>query len=779
MSTISDPIAPFDVEAAWEHLEFLFGTTDGFVALAYADRSSLDADGRPSWRERCFSWLDDFETLVESAQAALGRSQDVYLAPHPRRTRERKKLTGLDWGRVLWVDLDHDGEHVGVDRLLEAGAVLIDSGTAGHFHAYVPLKTPLPLAQIEILNRRLADALAGDHKWSNESLLRLAGTRNFKASEGGRPVQFVVPPSQASPFSVDEVLALTATAPVRESEAKTRGARGPGVPGEPDTSRSGVAWGRINSMLDAGATEDEVVQWFASNTQGEELRAHYRDEDHLRSDIARAWDKAALTDQKKGPSVTISTRDAVMAKTVAKRALRRFRWCAQLGWLRYQQGVWRSVSDQSVVEVIRKDLIDQHEREARAGADAKRLSALSGLLAIKRIAAMASLARGIRETRVERFDHHPDLLCVGNGVVDLTTGELIPHDPGLLFTKATLVDYVPGATHPDWDTALQAVPLEVADCLHVRFGQAATGHMTDDDKLPVLQGSGENGKTTLVSPVMQVLGEYAVLVPEKLLLANPGDHPTEVTTLRGARIALSEEAPEDHRLNVKRLKDTVGTPRLTARKLYKDNMTWDATHSLFLTTNYRLRINETDHGTWRRLALVRFPYRYVETPEGQDDRARDAGLRPRLLAGTEGQHQAVLAWLVQGAMRWYAAGMAMPPPPEQVIDDTQAWRREADLVMAFIGDELEFEPSAAVASSELFNSFTTWLTLAQHQRWGEQTFTERFGNHYLCTGNGVNKRRLSDSAMFDRGGGTTTHASRATAWLGVRYKTPTERRAWT
>ena len=86
-------------------------------------------------------------------------------------------------------------------------------------------------------------------------------------------------------------------------------------------------------------------------------------------------------------------------------------------------------------------------------------------------------------------------------------------------------------------------------------------------------------------------------MPERVLIANPSDHPTELMTLRGARFALIEETPEARHLSVKRLKDTVGTPTMTARLIGKNNVTWEATHSLFLTTNYTPRVDETDHGT--------------------------------------------------------------------------------------------------------------------------------------------------------------------------------------
>jgi hypothetical protein len=42
------------------------------------------------------------------------------------------------------------------------------------------------------------------------------------------------------------------------------------------------------------------------------------------------------------------------------------------------------------------------------------------------------------------FDADPDLLCTSNGVVDLRTGKLMPHDPKYLMMKRTRVNYVPG-----------------------------------------------------------------------------------------------------------------------------------------------------------------------------------------------------------------------------------------------------------------------------------------------------------------------------------------------
>ena len=63
-------------------------------------------------------------------------------------------------------------------------------------------------------------------------------------------------------------------------------------------------------------------------------------------------------------------------------------------------------------------------------------------------------------------------------------------------------------------------------------------------------------------------------LPDRVLLAHNSDHPTELMTLRGARLAFMEELPEQH-LNIKRLKDTHGKGRMSARLCGKDTVEWE------------------------------------------------------------------------------------------------------------------------------------------------------------------------------------------------------------
>ncbi|WP_326547040.1 phage/plasmid primase, P4 family [Mycolicibacterium sp. ND9-15] len=468
--------------------------------------------------------------------------------------------------------------------------------------------------------------------------------------------------------------------------------------------------------------------------------------------------------------------DAHIAQYIAGTTLvGKFCWCAGMGWMRYTDiGYWEPVTEAAIVERVRVAVIALHASEARQGADAERLKRISGLFAASRIRAIVGLAKGILERHSDEFDAQPDLFCAGNGVIDLRSGKLTSHDPSLLLTKHTSVDYRPGATHSDWTKALTALPTASAEWLRWRIGQAVTGHPTPDDVMPVWQGTGANAKTTLLTAITRAVGEHAVIVPERVLLANPSDHPTELTTLKGARLAVLEETPETRHLNTKRLKDVLGTETMTARRIGKDSISWPPTHSLVISTNYRPRVDETDHGTWRRLALVRFPYTFRKPGEpltGPFDREGDPTLRDRLKQGRDGQHEAVLAWAVSGAVDWYSNGRVLPLAPPEIENDTSAWRADSDAVLGFISEHLVFDADRYIATTDLLVVFNGWLKGRGHREWSDQTLSGRLKDHDAWQTVDYQRVKGSRPGISRPGWSAGTLGERFRAWVGVRFRT--------
>jgi P4 family phage/plasmid primase-like protien len=504
------------------------------------------------------------------------------------------------------------------------------------------------------------------------------------------------------------------------------------------------------------------------------------------------WWKAAVdtAGRRDGSRLRPDLSDSDLGELVADEHMARYLWCRAFGWMHWDGRRWDNVPEPVVSETVRQALntiYDQRHAAAREIGDeearAQRIKALTVLLGASKIRNVLQVVKG-RLTTTEPFDAHPDLLNVANGVIDLRTGDLTDHNRDLRLTKICATRFVPGAGHADWTTALEALPdRETVGWMQERLGQGLTGHPSPDDVLVFLHGGGQNGKTTILEGCKKAVGgDYAVALPEQVLLGRPGDHPTEMMTLRDARLAIAEETPELAHLNVKRLKTLLSGGEITARLCGKDNVTWDPTHTPFLTSNYLPRVDETDHGTWRRLARVSFPYTFRRAEadiKSTTDRLGDPGLRDRVKFGRE-QREAVLAWLVEGTTRWYGANRVLSVFPESVVTATEQWREVSDVVLRYLNDgRVEFDPDSHVISTELLADFNEWLIANGHKGWSDQTFASRFADHPRVVENGAHKKvvrctldglsRRKQLGLDNQGSVGRGVPKQFTAWTGLRF----------
>jgi putative DNA primase/helicase len=453
--------------------------------------------------------------------------------------------------------------------------------------------------------------------------------------------------------------------------------------------------------------------------------------------------------------------DAHLAPWLAKMLDGRWCWAKGLNWMWWNGRVWRPRTEESVREAARRIFLRAWMRvmSDRESPDYEK-KRVASLTTSGKIGAIVTLMRGVVEVDGGMFDRHPDLLNCWNGIVDLRDGSLRPHEPALLLTKITPWEYHEGAKSSDWAKSLDALDQDVQDWMQVRWGQGVTGYITSDDVLPVMQGSGANGKTTQIAALSRALGDHMVEVPAKLIQAGANDHPTELMTLRGARVAYVDETPEMGHVNVARLKAVLGRPSITARAIRQDNVSWQATHSLFLATNYVPQVAETDHGTWRRLALVRYDKVFPK-----DDR-----FRSKLESGVDGVGEAVLAWVVEGARRWYDAGRMIPDPPAKVVTWTRQWRGDSDLVMAFLEEVVEFDRDSCVVAEDLYDEFNDWIKVRGNRPWSNKLIVSRFEGHQEIRQNNVVRKRWMSAELPDGlvRRDLTAFARGSTVWFGIK-----------
>lgn len=479
--------------------------------------------------------------------------------------------------------------------------------------------------------------------------------------------------------------------------------------------------------------------------------------------------------------------DAALAEILADELKGTWANVPGLGLMRYDGIVWAPAEEATLAERVRRRMRKIRAEVTRAAilrGDKKTETEAKLLEARSKIMATTRLIGGILLDHPPILDADPDVLNVRNGVVDLRTGELRERRPEDYFTRVAAAEYHPGARSPHWDKALKALPKSTRAWLQVRLGQATSGRISRDKSIPFCVGGGDNGKSAILGGVRSALGSYAVTVPERLLLGTDNDHPTDIMTLQGARLAIFEELPRGGRLNAQRIKLLAGTNQLSGRRMRQDFVTFPATHTLVGATNHLPVIVDVDDAIWERVAPVPFPFKFVppfrpadrETGDpgapgpkpGSNQRNGDADLRDRLAEAHPDDAAAMLAWLVEGAVESYRQ---VPSKPKHVQRALEEWRGDADPVLGFFRDHLELDYDSAIAAQDLYSEFGRYLEARGQARWSDQLIATSFTGHSAMEGVTKKQSRFGRDMMPSRPAFVLKPIPpRAIAWHGVRFR---------
>ena len=328
------------------------------------------------------------------------------------------------------------------------------------------------------------------------------------------------------------------------------------------------------------------------------------------------------------------------------------------------------------------------------------------------IEAAIGLSRKMLTVDADLLDADPWLLNCANGVVDLRSGALRPHDPALLMTRSTGTHYqgtqAGGGESGQWAQVVLTIcgnDPELAGFLRRWFGYCCTGSVREQ-VFVVHWGDGANGKSTILDTVAATLGDYAMTAASGMLAgssghgaasasgeASAGAATPEVAALRGRRMVTAHETSDGVTLREGFVKRVTGGDRIVARQLYGDPFEFQPTHKLQLLTNSRPVVRGQDHGIWRRVRLVPYLVRFgtaEDVAAGHARAVRDLALAERL--ATPEMRSEVLGWLVRGAVEWATTGLR---EPAVVLEASEAYRREQDRIGTFVHECCEVDPRPA------------------------------------------------------------------------------------
>lgn len=377
----------------------------------------------------------------------------------------------------------------------------------------------------------------------------------------------------------------------------------------------------------------------------------------------------------------------------------RWYWWDGRRWCEDRQGVVRGFADETM-EAMRDDL-EAYIDADQGKTDAEELEK-AYMKHLKRCRAQATKTAMLAEAAhlcpvlPEEFDRDGMLLNTPSGVVDLHSGELLSHDPALRMARITRAEYSPTAVCPVWMTVLAEAmggDGDLVDFWQKLMGYALTGDTTEQ-AMAILIGDGRNGKSTILETAAEVLGDYAAnMRVDSITMSGRGSgSSSDIARLAGARFVTCAESGEGVRLDEGQIKNLTGGDRITARRLYADEMEFVPQFKIFMSTNHKPVIRGTDLGIWRRLWVVPFN---VTIPDDKVDRH----LRGKLRAESSG----ILRWMVEGCLRWQREGLRLPDAVEEA---RRQYRGEMDVVAAFLSECVDHV--GTVMAGDLYRAYTAW-----------------------------------------------------------------------
>lgn len=312
-----------------------------------------------------------------------------------------------------------------------------------------------------------------------------------------------------------------------------------------------------------------------------------------------------------------------------------------------------------------------------------------------------------------QLDRYKAALNTPGGVIDLKSGALAPHDPKNYFTKITAVEYSENADCPRWLAFLDDIFRKDKDL--IRYVQKAVGYSltgsTTEQCAFFLYGTGRNGKSTFIDVIRDIFGDYAANIQPETIMVRSNQSTainSDIARLKGARLVTSVEPNEGVRINEGLLKQLTGDDTVTARKLYGDEFEFKPEFKLWMATNHKPVIRGTDTGIWRRIHMIPFT---VQIPEEKIDRR----LKYKLSAELTG----IFRWAVEGCLLWQKEGLKMP---RAVLEEVREYRREMDVISAFVEDKCTVGKGLSVKSSQLFAAYLNWAEQNNEYRMSSTKF---------------------------------------------------------
>lgn len=414
-------------------------------------------------------------------------------------------------------------------------------------------------------------------------------------------------------------------------------------------------------------------------------------------------------------------------------------------WHRWTGTHWQPDESQVIngeIQALMQALNDlAHERKRSVGDDKNAAAIASAYIAAtkrsrSRVASVEGMAQAHRGVRAADLNAG-NLLNLHNGVLDLNTLTVLPHDRGRAMTYCLPYAYDPAAVCPRFRSFVREVLVVEGttdpDEDLVRLFQELVGYtLTTDTRHEVmvwLAGEGGNGKTVAISILRELLGGMAGNVDFQTLGAT-GNY--DLAGLPGKRLIFSTESKRGGHMAEELLRRIVSGERINTRPIYGKPFEFDPVAKVWWAMNDKPVIRDTSNATWRRLKLIPFNRTF-------GDAEKDIHLLDKLRAELPG----ILNWALDGLARLRAQGRFSPAAAADAA--ASDYRRESNPIAQWLAECTTKSPDNLypTLSSAAYANYKTWCEANGRSALN----STNFGTEVKRAG--VGARRTSRGVQFD------------------------------
>ncbi len=327
------------------------------------------------------------------------------------------------------------------------------------------------------------------------------------------------------------------------------------------------------------------------------------------------------------------------------------------------------------------------------------------------------------------IDQHKHLLGFDNGVLDLKAMEFRAGVSTDYISMSTGYNYqVYEPTHPMYIELVKIIHEILPDKLVREFTMKALASCLDgytaDENFYIFSGkngTGGNGKSTLVDLVSKALGDYAYTAPVTLLTTKregANNANSALVGIRNKRFVPTNEPEAGDLLQASTVKSLTGGDMVSTRELHASQIEFKPHAKFIMCCNKVPSFSDFDGGVLRRVKITEFTSRFVEKlSESSEDGILEFEINKDLKDRLEDYSPVFMNILIDYYKLYKNEGIHAPP---RVLEVTRKYHEDNDTLKFFVDEFLVRDKTGFITREELKDLHKSDSTLrASFKKFGD------------------------------------------------------------